>query len=294
MSGGRLRYLVQGTGAPLLLLHGIVASSFSFRLVSRELSREFRLFVPDLRVAGADASLRATATRILELLDHECIESADLLGSSHGGAVAMELTAMAPERIRRLILVSPANPFARGYHRVVNFYLSRPGGIVIRLAPFAPIPIWEYAMQRMCGRTSRLATEMALGYRQPLRERGMTTHIRSSLQTFTAEIEALREKLPDLRKIQTLLIWGDSDPVVELGSGHQLQQALGAEMAVMPGIGHLPYEESPEKFNRIVLNYLRIGPSGDRVIESSGEVNSNTDKDRGHRGVECNENDTRS
>ena len=293
MSGGRLRYLVQGTGAPLLLLHGIVASSFSFRLVSRELSREFRLFVPDLRVAGADASLRATATRILELLDHECIESADLLGSSHGGAVAMELTAMAPERIRRLILVSPANPFARGYHRVANFYLSWSGGIVIRLAPFAPIRIWEYAMQRMCGRTSRLATDMALGYRQPLRERGMTTHIRSSLQTFIAEIEALREKLPDLRKIQTLLIWGDSDPVVELDSGHQLQQALGAEMAVMPGIGHLPYEESPEEFSRIVLNYLRIGPSGDRVIESSGEVNSNTDKDRGHRGLNA-ENDTRS
>jgi len=293
VSGGRLRYLVQGTGAPLLLLHGIVASSFSFRLVSRELSREFRLFVPDLRVAGADASLRATATRILELLDHECIESADLLGSSHGGAVAMELTAMAPERIRRLILVSPANPFARGYHRVANFYLSWSGGIVIRLAPFAPIRIWEYAMQRMCGRTSRLATDMALGYRQPLRERGMTTHIRSSLQTFIAEIEALREKLPDLRKIQTLLIWGDSDPVVELDSGHQLQQALGAEMAVMPGIGHLPYEESPEEFSRIVLNYLRIGPSGDRVIESSGEVNSNTDKDRGHRGLNA-ENDTRS
>lgn len=261
VSGGRLRYLVQGKGAPLVLLHGIVASSFSFRLVAPELSREFRLYLPDLRVAGADASLRATATRVVELLDQTGIESACVLGSSHGGAVAMELAAVAPERIRRLILVSPANPFARGYQSVVKFYLSKPGGIFIRLAPFAPVPLWEYAMRRMCGRASRLASDIGFGYRQPLRERGMTSHIRSSLQTFIAEIEALRPKLSSIREIPTLLIWGDCDPVVELDSGRQLQQALGADMVVMPGIGHLPYEENPEEFSRVVLKVLK-----DRVI----------------------------
>jgi pimeloyl-ACP methyl ester carboxylesterase len=248
---------VQGSGAPLVLLHGIVASSFSFRLISPDLSREFRLYLPDLRVAGADASLKKTAARILQLLDHAGVESADVLGSSHGGAVAMELGAMAARRVRRLILVSPANPFARDYHRVVNFYLSRPGGIFIRLAPFAPIPIWEYAIKRMCSESSILPPGIGVGYRQPLRERGMTAHIRSSLRTFIAEIEALREKLPDLRNIPTMLVWGDRDPVVEFDSGRQLQQALGAELVVMPGIGHLPYEESPEEFSRIVLEYLK-------------------------------------
>ena len=255
--GGKLRYLVQGSGPPVILLHGIVASSFSFRLIAPQLSQEFRLYLPDLRVAEADASLRATATRILELLDQAAIESACILGSSHGGAVAIELSAMAPERIRRLILVSPANPFARNYQRVVNFYLSRPGAVFIRLAPFAPIPLWDYAMRRMCGKASRLAPDVGVGYRQPLRERGMTSHIRSSLQTFNAEIEALRPKLSSLRKIPILLVWGDCDPVVELDSGRQLQQALGAKMVVMRGIGHLPYEESPEKFSQIVLEFLK-------------------------------------
>jgi len=257
VSGGRLRYLVQGSGPPLVLLHGIVASSFSFRLVSPELSRDFRLYLPDLRVAGADASLKATASRILELLDHTGIHRANVLGSSHGGTVAMELSAMAPNRVQRLILVSPANPFARTYQRVVKFYLSAPGAVFMRLAPFGPIPLWNYAIRRMCGEASRLVPGTGLGYRQPLRERGMTTHIRSSLRTFIDEIEALRSKLPDMRKIPTLLIWGDRDPVVELDSGRQLQQALGAEMAIMSGIGHLPYEENPEEFNRIVLEFLR-------------------------------------
>lgn len=247
---------MQGSGAPLVLLHGIVASSFSFRLITPELSRDFRLYLPDLLVAGADASLKATASRMLQLLDRAGVDSANLLGSSHGGAVAMELSAMAPQRIQRLILVSPANPFARGYHRIVKFYLSPTGGIFIRLAPFAPVLIWEYAMRRMCGRASRLAKDIGLGYRQPLRQSGVTAQIRSSLQTFISEIEALREKLPDLSKIPTLLIWGDRDPVVEFDSARELQQALGADMVVMPGVGHLPYEEAPEEFSRIVLKYL--------------------------------------
>lgn len=247
---------MQGSGAPLVLLHGIVASSFSFRLITRELSREFRLYLPDLLVVGADASLKATAYRILQLLDHAGVDSANILGSSHGGAVAMELSAIAPHRVQQLILVSPANPFARGYHRIVKFYLTRPGGMFIRLAPFAPVPVWEYAMRRMCGPASRLAKDIGGGYRHPLRQSGMTNQIRSSLETFISEIEALREKLPDLRKIPTLLIWGDRDPVVEFDSANQLQQALGAEMVVMRGVGHLPYEEAPEEFSRIVLQYL--------------------------------------
>jgi pimeloyl-ACP methyl ester carboxylesterase len=48
---------------------------------------------------------------------------------------------------------------------------------------------------------------------------------------------------------------------VEIQSGHQLKRALGADMVVMPGIGHLPYEEAPQEFNRVVLDYLRANSS---------------------------------
>jgi pimeloyl-ACP methyl ester carboxylesterase len=85
----------------------------------------------------------------------------------------------------------------------------------------------------------------------------MIPHIVSSLKTLMADVEALRPKLAAISRIPTLLIWGDRDPVVELESGRRLQQALAAEMEVMTGVGHLPYEESPAEFNRIVLAYLR-------------------------------------
>ena len=264
VSGGRLRYLVGGNGPPLILIHGIAASSFSFRLVCAALTREFRVFVPDLmnvgyshRIPRLDGSLQATAARILEFLDRADLEKADIVGSSHGGSVVMELATLAPERFRRMVLVSPANPFATHYEAIIRFYLSAVGGAFIRACPFAPGWMWDYGIGRMYANPSRLPPGTGIGYARPLRQPGTIRHILSSLKTFGDDIEALRPKLPAIARVVTLIVWGDRDPVVEIQSGYQLQQALAAEMAVMPNVGHLPYEETPEDFSRILLDYLR-------------------------------------
>jgi pimeloyl-ACP methyl ester carboxylesterase len=254
---GRIRYLTGGSGSPLVLLHGIVASSFSFRLNCAELGRHYRLYVPDLRVADADGSLRATADRLKDFLDQAEIAQANIVGSSHGGALAMELASVAPERFQQMILVSPANPFATKYKKILKFYLSRTGGTFVRIAPLLPVALWDYGVGRMYADPRRMPAGTGHGYRMPLRARGMTQHILSSLRTFNDDVEALRPSLARIATIRTLLIWGDRDSVVELASGYRLQQALGAEMKVMPGTGHLPYEESPAEFNRVVLEYLQ-------------------------------------
>lgn len=267
--GGRLRYLIGGSGAPLVLVHGIAASSFSFRLNCAELMRDFQLHIPDIRIPAADGSLLATALRLRDFLDHLGITRSDILGSSHGGAAVMELAALSPGRFGHMVLVSPANPFAENYKRVVRFYLSSVGGIFIRLAPLMPGRVWDYGISRMYADRNRISAGTGLGYALPLRQRGMVPHIVSSLRTLTADIEALRPKLAAISKIPTLLIWGDRDPVVELQSGRRLQQALAAEMEVMTGVGHLPYEENPREFNRIVRQYLgksSTGPSDEAVI----------------------------
>jgi pimeloyl-ACP methyl ester carboxylesterase len=242
---------------PLVLVHGIAASSFSFRFNCAELARDFQLYVPDIRIPAADGSLLATALRLREFLDYVAIGRFHILGTSHGGSAVMELAALAPERFARMVLVSPANPFADNYKTVVRFYLSFVGGVFIRLAPLMPGRAWDYGIGRMYADPSRLSASTGIGYARPLRQRGMISHILSSLKTLTADIEALRPKLTVISKIPTLLIWGDRDPVVELESGYRLQQALVAKMKVMTGVGHLPYEESPAEFNRIVLAYLR-------------------------------------
>lgn len=263
VSGGRLRYLVGGRGRALVLIHGIAASSFSFRFNCEELMREFRVFVPDLmnvgyseRISGLDGSLAATAQRLAEFMDCAGLKRANILGSSHGGAVVLKLASLLPERFERLLLVSPANPFARQYQTVVRFYLSPIGRAFMRLAPFAPGRIWNYGIGRMYADPSSMPAGTGIGYARPLRFKGTMRYLLSCLETLNKDIEGLRNQLTSVAKIPTLLIWGDRDPVVEVQSGYQLQEALGAEMVVMKGIGHLPYEEAPQEFNRILLDYL--------------------------------------
>ena len=266
VSDGHLRYLVGGAGPPLVLVHGIAASSFSFRFNCTELMSEFRVLVPDLmyvenvpRRTALDGSLLAASARLSDFLQSVGAEKVHALASSHGGSVVLKLAAMDPTRFERVVLVSPANPFARHYQAVVRFYLSPLGRIFLRLAPFTPGRVWDYGIGRMYANPGGMAAGTGIGYARPLRTRGTSHYLLSCLKTFHKDIEGLRDHLPKAATTPTLLIWGDQDPVVEIESGYQLQRELGAEMIVMRGIGHLPYEEAPQEFNRIVLEYLRAG-----------------------------------
>ncbi|MBV9437597.1 MAG: alpha/beta hydrolase [Acidobacteria bacterium] len=260
LSAGKMRYLAGGEGHPLVLVHGIAASSFSFRLNCEELARHFRVFVPDFlaitSAASLPASLAANALRLKEFLDSVGIDKGHILGSSYGGAVVMELASLAMDRFTTMVLVSPANPFARRYHRVVRFYLSPLGGAFIRVVPYLPGWAWDYGIGRMYSDPSTMSANTGLGYAQPLRIAGMPRRILAALGTFTADVEALRARLTGLASIPSLIIWGNRDPVVELESAYPLQEQLRARLVVMNGIGHLPYEERPPEFNEILRDFL--------------------------------------
>lgn len=257
---GAMRYLVGGEGPPLVLVHGIGLSSFTWRLNWEALSQHARLFVPDLlsvsSKAKLDCSLDGYAARLKEFLDATHIAKTDIIASSHGGAVTLALAAMAPECLRSVVLVSPANPFARRYHRMVQFYLGTAGGIFLRCAPFLPGPFWDYGIARMYADRARLVRGSGIGYARPLRRRGATRQVLSTLRTFIADLDRLRDRLPAIAHIPTLLVWGNRDPVVEIESAEPLRQALHAKLAIIPNTGHLPYEEAPEEFNQIVLEFL--------------------------------------
>jgi 4,5:9,10-diseco-3-hydroxy-5,9,17-trioxoandrosta-1(10),2-diene-4-oate hydrolase len=56
------------------------------------------------------------------------------------------------------------------------------------------------------------------------------------------------------------LMWGDKDPAVYFSSMKSLAQYFpNAERVVFPGVGHLPYEECPEEFNRALIQFLKPG-----------------------------------
>src|SRR5258708_24727437 len=96
MDGARRRYWRACYGPPLILLHGLLGYSFSWRYTIPALTPYATVYAPDLlgagfsdRPAGLDHSMRGTARRLLQFIERLGVSSFDLLGTSHGGAVAM-------------------------------------------------------------------------------------------------------------------------------------------------------------------------------------------------------------
>ena len=113
--GARMRYLRAGSGPVLILMHGLLGYSFSWRFTLPALAPYATVYAPDLlgagfsdRPRGIDHSMHATALRVLRFIENlrlenlglgnPGLESFDLLGTSHGGAVAIMVAAVSAER----------------------------------------------------------------------------------------------------------------------------------------------------------------------------------------------------
>jgi pimeloyl-ACP methyl ester carboxylesterase len=264
LDGARMRFLRSGDGPPLLLLHGLLGYSFSWRHAIPVLAQQATVHAVDMlgvgfsdRPPGIDCSLEASARRLLLFLDSVGVESCDLLGTSHGGAVSMMAAALAPERIRRLILVAPVNPWSRKGAAMAAFLSSRPvTPIFLGLAPHLSFT-HDYLLRRLYGDTSRIRPGTLEGYSAPFAIPGLFEHSLSVLRTWSRDLGELESAIPRIAHIPTLLLWGSADPAVTPASAAPLRKQFeNCHLRIFDGVGHLPYEEVPDEFNRSVAEFL--------------------------------------
>lgn len=262
--GLRLKFIHAGMGPTLILVHGLLGYSFSWRHVIPMLSQHREVFALDMPGAGfsdcsdhLDCRLKSAAGRLLAFMDAAAIAKCDLVGSSYGGSTAMMLAGLAPSRIRSLVLVSPANPWSRiGRKRLA--LLRWP--MIARLFPIVARgvrPMHRYFVRRMWGDPRKVASETLDGYSLPLAQRGVFEHAVRIVQSWKPDMEEFKAALPKIAGIPTLLVWGSRDRVVAPASAESIRELLpGAELTTIQGSGHLPYEENPKDFAHIVLDFL--------------------------------------
>ena len=265
LDGARMRYLRSGIGPPLLLMHGLLGYSFSWRFAIPALSEHATVYAVDMlgvgfsdRPPGLNCCLRACAERLLRFLDSAALVSCDLLGTSHGGAVAMMAAAIAPERIRRLILVAPVNPWS-AHGKFLAQFLSGPlvSKVLLQAAPFLKVT-HNQLLRRLYGDTSRVRPGTLEGYSAPFEKPGAVQHGLNILRTWKQDLAELEATLPNIEDVPALLVWGTRDSAVDPASAARLARAFSDCRTVMlDGVGHLPYEEVPDEFNRIVSKFLQ-------------------------------------
>jgi pimeloyl-ACP methyl ester carboxylesterase len=265
-SGHRMHYRKGGTGPPLLLIHGLVAYSFSWRFNLPALARQFTCYAVDLlgmgdseRPVGIDVSPRALAAGLVAFMQAQGCEPWSVIGSSHGGGVAMWVARLAREAgipLRRLVLVAPINPWSSHGRRLAPFAAHPWTAAVVRASRFAYVPVRRATFRRMYGDPSRVTEETLAGYARPLRTKGTVAHCLALLKDWIHNVDELEEVMRAI-EVPTLLVWGTKDRLVYLSSASRIVETMPhARLVTIEGTGHLPYEERPEEFNAAVIPFL--------------------------------------
>jgi pimeloyl-ACP methyl ester carboxylesterase len=260
----RMRCLITGDGPSLLLLHGLLGTADAWGPATQRLAAGSTVFAPDAlgiggsdRVPQLDVSLTATARRLIDLMDAKGIRRADIVGTSHGGSVALMLAALHPERVRSLVLHAPANPFSDIADPLIRFYRTALGRWFASRLPTVPAGVQSLALGRMYGDATRVRNGSLERYIASLRVPGTIPYILSILDRWELDMAALEAALPNVRKVPTLLLWGDCDRAVSLRSGERLVEYFDyAALLVIPGAGHLAHEEVPVAFAGAISSFL--------------------------------------
>lgn len=273
-----------GPGIPQLLVHGLAASATSWLEVVAPLAEHGPVAVPDLPGFGRTEPPRAGASRIggnvrflRALLDTLGWERAIVHGNSMGGTLSVLLASLAPERVARLVLVSPALPFRRRDVRTLDratlarfapFVLAPVGDALLRrtFRTLTPEEIWEQSLAYVHGDPSRLSPEIlevgfenfADGIARPWRVEGLSAATGSVVKSVAFGRAVLRAI--DAVVAPTLLVWGDADRLVGR-STIDLVRARRPDWdhVELPGVGHAPMIEAPDALLRAVLAWYASG-----------------------------------
>ncbi|RJR42631.1 MAG: alpha/beta fold hydrolase [Deltaproteobacteria bacterium] len=258
----RWHFVGQGSGPPLLLLHGLGASGFSWRDNIGPLARRFRVLAPDLPAHGrspaipdGDYSLEGMVRGIVAFMDQQGIPRAAVAGNSLGGGLALMLARDYPERVSALVLLAPAAAMRR---LPLIFYPLRLPGVGKLLASFFLGPwIIPFALRLIYHRRELITPWVAAGYanpfREPRRRLALAALCRRAQIPPRAEIEAM---LAQLRQPITI-IWGKEDRILPVKQAFWVKERLPqAEFHLLPSVGHAPQEEAPEAVNEIIIDFL--------------------------------------
>ncbi len=253
-----------GHGRPLVLIHGFAASTYEFRKIIPLLAKHHRVIALDLSGFGyterpstkESYTPLGQAALVLRTLDELKIHSCDLVGHSFGGTIALQIAHLHPERVRRMVLISPLSQVTRR-----PLLLASPPGRLLaygtaRTLVSLPGP-FQCALSQAYYQKDALTREDSEEYRKRLLIEGMPR----SFYSFSRSLAEKSEFNVDLTAIQasTLVITGKHDRVISLESCRQAAQKIPrGQLLVLEESGHSAPEEEPDKVSDAILEFLRF------------------------------------
>jgi 2-hydroxy-6-oxonona-2,4-dienedioate hydrolase len=267
VGGINTRYICGGDGPTLVLIHGIGHSADVFYRNIDALARDYFVIAPDLpghgfteRMDLAGGAPQPLFVRQLELLlDELGTDTYSVLGSSFGGLLACLMALSRPSKVHDLIVVGSGGAFhSAGEQRgTLQKVLANATGAMSE-------PTLESCRSRLaaiCYDPNAVAEEILLtqltSYGLGDRFEAFKSSISGYLASLDSEDCRVYGRLEAIRS-RTMIITGRQDSRASVESHVQAKERIaGAELVILDGCGHLPYMEHADRFNRIVLEFLR-------------------------------------
>lgn len=246
VDGLDVHYRDEGTGAPIVLLHGTGASLHTWDTWADVLSashRVVRLDLPGFGLTGPNPRGDYRIDAYVDLVDHFVerlgLGRFALGGNSLGGQIAWRFAVLHPDEVSALVLVDSA-----GYPRTVRPLLAFRIGrwpIVSSLAPHLdPRLLVEKTLRQTYGDPTRVTPELVERYYEltlrPGNRAAFAARTATPFEDQTAGLRALH--------VPTLILWGGKDALIPVSDARRFAADIpGAALRVYDGLGHVPMEE---------------------------------------------------
>lgn len=268
LDGVRLHYRDEGSGPVVVLLHANYASLFMWEpwaAALRDRYRVIRLDLPAHGLTGPEPTGNYTLERIQALferfVDERGLERFTVVGTSIGGTVAMRYTADHPERIERLVLISPGSLEARVRGRTTPVDVPRAADLLGYVLPKA---FTRFMLTNDYGDPTRVSDAVVdEWYSMWMREGNRLAMLDLLRQYVSGGVE---DKIRAVR-VPVLLMWGEKNRRVPLALAYETRDLLvnspQVRLEVLPGIGHMLVQEAPAASAQIIRDYLDAARSSE-------------------------------
>jgi esterase len=251
----KLYYRIEGSGFPIIILHGLLGSSDNWRAISKRLSRNYKIYTVDLRNHGQSPhseimTYPAMAEDVRELLERERISECHVVGHSLGGKVAMQFATSHPDRVRKLAIIDIAPRAYPPSQRAILAALEQLelqsfgsfGEIDAALAPAIP----DAAMRQFLMKNIARVPSGGFQWRIDL------ASIRNSYDQLTKPISAAASY-----DKPTLFMRGGRSDYIADGDLPSINAIFTrAELVTIPGAGHWLHAEAMDEFLQILTDFL--------------------------------------
>jgi pimeloyl-ACP methyl ester carboxylesterase len=263
---GRVSVLSAGVGPETVLcLHGLGGTKASFLPTVAALSSRYRVVAMDLpgfgesdKPIGAPYNADWFARTAFHTLDALGVSEAHLVGNSMGGRVAIEAGLINRDRVRGLVLLSPALAWLRDRRWAPVVRLLRPE---LGLLQITPRPVVERVVRRLIpgGGKGWAAAGVDEFLRAYLTPRGRAAFYAAARNIYLDEPngeDGFWNRLGGL-STDSMFVWGRRDTLVPIAFMKHVERALPSARHVELDCGHVPQLERPRETHAAMLDFLR-------------------------------------